>query len=61
MKEKPLKAVTAIEEAQKIAFAPFVFQTTVTLRDLGVLDYIFNHKNSKAHNCDVGMFKMRRK
>ena len=44
MKEKPLKAVTAIEEAQKIAFAPFVFQTTVTLRDLGVLDYIFNHK-----------------
>lgn len=47
MKEKPLKAVTAIEEAQKIAFAPFVFQTTVTLRDLGILDYIFNHKNEE--------------
>jgi hypothetical protein len=47
MNSKPIKAITALEEAQKIAFAPFVFQTTVSLRDLGVLDYIFNHKNEE--------------
>ena len=38
-----MKAIQALEEAQKIAFAPFVFQTTVSLRKLGVLDYIFEH------------------
>jgi hypothetical protein len=44
MSNKTLTAKQAIEDAQKIAFAPFVFQTTVTLRDLGVLDAIFNSK-----------------
>lgn len=39
-----MKAVVALEEAQKIAFAPFVFQTTVSLRKLGVFDYIFKKK-----------------
>ncbi|AYN69332.1 SAM-dependent methyltransferase [Euzebyella marina] len=43
MAKKPMKAIQALEEAQKIAFAPFVFQTTVSLRKLGVLDYIFEH------------------
>ncbi|MFC4095339.1 methyltransferase [Euzebyella saccharophila] len=43
MAKKPIKAIKALEEAQKIAFAPFIFQTTVSLRKLGVLDYIFEH------------------
>lgn len=41
MSKKKIKAIEALEEAQKIAFAPFVFQTTVSLRKLGVLDYLF--------------------
>jgi len=44
MSKKPMKAVVALQEAQKIAFAPFVFQTTVSLRRLGVFDYIFDEK-----------------
>ncbi|MGB6153672.1 MAG: methyltransferase [Pricia sp.] len=43
MPKKKIKAIEALEEAQKIAFAPFVFQTTVSLRKLGVLDYLFEH------------------
>ena len=38
-----MKAFDALQEAQKIAFAPFVFQTTVSLRNLGILDFIFDH------------------
>ncbi|WP_159022216.1 methyltransferase [Formosa sp. L2A11] len=41
--KKPLRAIDAIQEAQKIAFAPFVFQTTVSLKKLGVLDFIFDN------------------
>ncbi len=41
MSKKKIKAIEALEEAQKIAFAPFVFQTTMTLRKLGVLNYLF--------------------
>ena len=41
-----MKAVKALEEAQKIAFAPFIFQTTVALRKLGVFDYIFDHRDN---------------
>lgn len=44
MSKKPMKAVVALQEAQKIAFAPFVFQTTVSLRRLGVFDYVFDEK-----------------
>jgi len=44
MSKKPMKAVVALQEAQKIAFAPFVFQTTVSLRRLGVFDFIFDKK-----------------
>jgi hypothetical protein len=43
MPKKKIKAIEALEEAQKIAFAPFVFQTTVSLRKLGVLDYLFEN------------------
>lgn len=41
MSVKTFKAIDALEEAQRIAFAPFVFQATVSLRKLGVLDLIF--------------------
>ena len=43
MSKKPMKAFDALQEAQKIAFAPFVFQTTVSLRKLGVFDFIFDN------------------
>ncbi|HZJ20428.1 MAG TPA: methyltransferase [Pricia sp.] len=43
MSKKKIKAIEALEEAQKIAFAPFVFQTTMSLRKLGVLDYLFEN------------------
>ncbi len=42
--KKPLRAIDAIQEAQKIAFAPFVFQTTITLKKLGVLNFIFDNR-----------------
>ena len=44
MQIKSLKAIDALEAAQRIAFAPFVFQTTVSLRKLGVLDLIFEKR-----------------
>lgn len=37
-----IKAIDAIEEAHKIAFAPFVFQTVIAMRDLGIMDLIFS-------------------
>lgn len=43
MSKKTMKAFDALQEAQKIAFAPFVFQATVSLRNLGILDFIFNN------------------
>jgi len=47
MSKKPMKAFDALQEAQKIAFAPFVFQATVSLRELGIFDYIFEN-NTKG-------------
>ncbi|MDO5971741.1 methyltransferase [Flavivirga aquimarina] len=41
MKDTTIRAIDAIQEAQKIAFAPFVFQATVSLRKLGVFSLIF--------------------
>ncbi|WP_106792057.1 methyltransferase [Aquimarina sp. Aq78] len=41
-----IKAIDAIQEAQKIAFAPFVFQATVSLRKLGVLNLIFDRRKN---------------
>lgn len=43
MSKKYIKAIDALQEAQKIAFAPFVFQTTVTLKNLGIFDFIFEN------------------
>ena len=44
MLKKNIRAIDALEEAQRIAFAPFIFQTTVSLRELGVLTYIFDRR-----------------
>ncbi len=41
MSNKTIRAYEALGEAHKIAFAPFVFQATVSLRELGVLDLLF--------------------
>ncbi len=44
MTKKTIRAIDALQEAQKIAFAPFIFQTTVSLRKLGVFDLIFEER-----------------
>lgn len=41
-----MNAVEALEEAHRIAFAPFVFQASVSLRKLGILDYIFDQRKN---------------
>lgn len=38
--KKSLSAYEAIEEAQKIAFAPLIFQAVRTLRELGILEQL---------------------
>lgn len=43
---KTMNAVEALEEAHRIAFAPFVFQASVSLRKLGILDYIFDQRTT---------------
>lgn len=43
MSKKPMRAIDALQEAQKIAFAPFIFQATVSLKELGIFDYIFDN------------------
>lgn len=37
----PFNALDAKTEAQKLAFAPIVFQTAKSLRDLGILPLMF--------------------
>lgn len=50
-----MRAVEALQEAQKIAFAPYIFQATISLRKLGILDFIFNSKNgSTLHEIAEG-------
>jgi len=44
MKNKSLRAVDALQEAQKIAFAPFLFQAVISLRKLGIFDLIFENR-----------------
>jgi hypothetical protein len=46
MSKKTMRAIEALEEAQKIAFAPFIFQATVSLRKLGVFDFIFESRDN---------------
>jgi hypothetical protein len=45
MSKKAMRAIDALQEAQKIAFAPFVFQTTVSLKKLGIFDFIFDNRD----------------
>ena len=40
-----LTALQAKEEAQRIAFAPFVFQATRVLRDCGILKALHENRN----------------
>jgi len=53
MRKKPIKAIQALEEAQRIAFAPFVFQTTITLKRMGVLNYIFENSKQGGTTLDT--------
>ncbi|AUP79591.1 methyltransferase [Flavivirga eckloniae] len=53
MENTTLRAIDAIQEAQKIAFAPFVFQATVSLRKLGVLSLIFNKRKKGGIAIDA--------
>ena len=39
-KKDQISAVQARHNAQKIAFAPFIYQATRALRDLGILDLL---------------------
>jgi hypothetical protein len=41
-----MNALEAKNEAQKIAFSPFVFQTVITMTELGILDLINAHKRN---------------
>jgi hypothetical protein len=43
-KPKKLSAYEALDEAQKIAFAPLIFQAVRTLRELGILEQLELHK-----------------
>lgn len=44
MSKKAIRAIDALQEAQRIAFAPFIFQSAVALKKLGVLDLIFDKR-----------------
>lgn len=52
MKNTSLRAIDAIQEAQKIAFAPFVFQATISLRKLGILSLIFDKRKNGGITID---------
>ncbi len=52
MKSKTIKAIDAIQEAQKIAFSPFLFQAVVSLRKLGIFDLIFEKRNEGGVTID---------
>jgi hypothetical protein len=46
-------ALQAKYDAQKIAFAPIVFQATKTLRDLGILDALFDNRQAGLSALEV--------
>jgi hypothetical protein len=52
MIKKSIRAIDALQEAQKIAFAPFVFQTAVSLRNMGVFQFIFKHQDTNEVSLD---------
>ncbi len=46
MVKKNTTAIEALHKAQEIAFAPFVFQTAISLRRLGILELVYNKRMS---------------
>lgn len=52
MENNSLKAIDAIQEAQKIACAPFVFQATISLRKLGIFSLIFDRRKKGGITID---------
>ena len=44
MSTQNIKAIDALEEAHRMAFAPFIFQTVVSLRKLGIFDLIYEKR-----------------
>jgi ubiquinone/menaquinone biosynthesis C-methylase UbiE len=44
IEQQQISALDAKLEAQKLSWAPFVFQATLALRDLGVLEHLFKNK-----------------
>jgi len=48
MKNKNLSAIEAKYEAQKIAFAPVLFQVSIALRDFGILNYLFINRQGST-------------
>ena len=53
MKSKELGVIDAKFEAQKIAFAPFVFQVTRILRDKGILTFIREKRKKGANIAEI--------
>ena len=62
--EKELSAYDAISEAQKIAYAPLIFQAVRTMRELGVLQQLEQGKDkgvsakSIAENLDLSLYSV---
>jgi hypothetical protein len=48
MMKKELSAIEAKYEAQKIAFGPMFFQSVVALKELGILQFIGDHRKGVA-------------
>ena len=48
MNGKAYSALEAKHEAQKIAFAPILFQVSIALRDFGILNHLFKNKQGAS-------------
>ena len=53
MAQENIKAINALEEAHKIAFAPFIFQAVVSLRKLGIFDLIFANRKKDGTTIEA--------
>ncbi|MBW9461321.1 methyltransferase domain-containing protein [Kluyvera sp. EC_51] len=51
--QDPLSALDAITEAQKIAFAPMLFQAAISLRNTGILSYLDQQGKNGATLEDI--------
>jgi len=65
IKNKELSAVEALSQAQYIAFSPFIFQSTVALKELGILANI-EHAGKKgitvtdlAQQCELTQYGLK--